>query len=94
MQFINCISVIIFGMVFCTATVSFGPSYIYSYFPDSDKRIQRLPRNINSKCGTDFLFDYLGVRSEINRAHLSILMKQISIGYDVSHKSTDCNKVF
>ena len=94
MLFANWVSLLVFGMVFCTATVSFGLSHISSHFPDSGKMIQRLPRNINSKCGTDFIFDYFGVRSEINRTHLSILMKKISIGYDVRHKNTDCNEVF
>jgi len=86
----NLISIYLLGVVVC-ATV--GLSHVNSYFTDSGKRIRRLPRHVNSKCGIDFIFDYFGVRSEIDRQKLSRLMKRINIGSDdASFSSTDCSK--
>ena len=94
MQYVNWISNYLLGVVFLATGGTVGLSHANSYFPDFDKRIERFPRNINSKCGNDFVFDYLGATSEINRQQLSRLMKQINIGHNVSLSSKDCSKVY
>ena len=89
MKCMNWISIYLLGVVFLTTSVADGVSRGASH-----KSIIRSARSINSKCGTDFLFDYLGAKSKIDRAQLSILMKQLSIGHDVTNRSSDCSKVF
>jgi len=93
MKCMNWISIYLLGVVFLTTSATVGLSHRSLFSWTNDKRVIRSARNnTTSKCGTDFIFDYLGATSEINRAQLSILMKQINIGHGISHRSTDCSK--
>ena len=62
-----------------------------------DKSVQKMSRrqrSVNSKCGTDFIFDYLKSTNGMNRTSLKLLMKKMSIGNVATRKQSSCEKVF
>ena len=89
----NWISIYLLGVLFHTTSGSFDLPYGGLLVQKSEKRTLRYPRSIQSSCGTDSIFNSLGVTNEMNRTSLSILMKKIDIGNDIDNKNMNCNKV-
>lgn len=61
--------------------------------PVSNDIVRRVTRSSNSKCGTDYIFDYLNVVDGINRTNLAILMRKMNIGNDKKNGQVGCSKV-
>ena len=92
MELSHLLKIYLFGVLFYTTTAKV--SWVEAGLgPKSEKRITRSTRSMNSKCGVDYVFDYLSVANGVNRTNLAYLMKQMNIGNDADSKHRSCNKV-